>query len=63
MPNFGSLVSMFRIALVSFEYPLYTGYGGIAIYMHDVAQMFTSLGHHVTELCAGHADEVVESSE
>jgi glycogen synthase len=63
MPNFDSLNVMLRIALVSFEYPLYTGYGGIATWIHDVAQMFTSRGHHVTVFCAGHADEVVDSSE
>lgn len=54
---------MYRIALVSFEYPLHTGYGGIASYMSDVAQMFTAHGHHVTVFCGGPADDVVETSD
>lgn len=54
---------MLRIALVSFEYPLYTGYGGIASYMSDLAQMFTTRCHQVTVFCAGPTNEVVEPSD
>ena len=54
---------MLRIALVSFEYPLYTGYGGIASYMSDVAEMFAAHGHPVTVFCAGPSDEVLDPSD
>jgi len=51
-------MSKLNIALVSFEYPLYTGYGGIASYIRDTAEMFTANGHSVTVFCAGTIEEV-----
>jgi glycogen synthase len=42
-----------RIALVSFEFPPDTAYGGIASYMHEVALMLAAGGHDVEVFSAG----------
>ena len=41
-----------RIALVSYEYPPETGYGGIGTYVHQAAHMLAERGHEV-EVFAG----------
>lgn len=42
-----------RIALISFEFPPETAYGGIASYMHENARMLAAGGHSVEVFCAG----------
>ncbi|MBA3848426.1 MAG: hypothetical protein C0502_00340 [Opitutus sp.] len=44
-----------RVALVTFEFPPDTPYGGIATYMTEVADMLAAAGHEVEVFCAGHA--------
>lgn len=45
-----------RIALLSFEFPPDTAYGGIASYMHETALMLAGSGHDVEVFCAGLSD-------
>ena len=42
-----------KIALISFEFPPETAYGGIASYVHEIALMLTGEGHLVEVFCAG----------
>lgn len=46
-----------RIALVSFEYPPDTAFGGIATYNYHWAQLLKKRGHHVDVFCASHTRE------
>lgn len=43
-----------RIALISYEFPPDTAFGGIASYTHETARMLASGGHDVEVFCAGH---------
>ncbi len=38
---------MIKIALISYEYPPDTSYGGIATYMYQIATTLSKIGHHV----------------
>lgn len=42
-----------RIAIVSFEFPPETGYGGIASYALETSRMLSDAGHDVEVFCAG----------
>ena len=42
-----------KIALISFEYPPETAYGGIATYMAEISKMLSDNGHLVEVFCAG----------
>lgn len=44
-----------RIALISYEFPPDTAFGGIASYTHETARMLASGGHDVEVFCAGHS--------
>lgn len=44
-----------RIALISYEYPPETGFGGIGTYVQQAARMLTARGHHV-EVFSGSLD-------
>lgn len=52
-----------NIALVSFEYPPETAYGGIATYMAEIARMLSDANHRVEVFCAGEAAKKVSVSE
>lgn len=54
---------MLRIALVSFEFPPETNYGGIGSYMHEVAIMLSGGGHYVEVFCGGERSSQIELNE
>lgn len=49
-----------KIALVSFEFPPETAYGGIASYVHETSRMLADAGHLVEVFCAGAAPKQFE---
>lgn len=52
-----------KIAYVSFEYPPDTAVGGIATYVHQVANMMKNRGHHVEVFCGSPKRSITENIE
>jgi glycogen(starch) synthase len=50
-----------KIAYVSFEYPPDTAVGGIATYVHQVANMMRKRGHHVEVFCGSPDRTITET--